>query len=206
MYLLNEFKEQTKSKELTTKQLRNRALINGALVVPGLAIAGNDIYKGANLEKNIKDKLAKNKSALVANHPDRFIGKDKSVIDEAAKKFKELSNEKDKLKQLQNSTEDLKNLKGLSKLKRAMGINIENSTKDKLEKLAEQQSKRLGRKVIIEPDVKEAIIKGMKLNKKISYGLTGLGVIGAGISAAKYINRKRKARADKGKIRGKYSK
>lgn len=207
MYLLTTFKQQqTKSKELTTKQLRNRALLSGALVVPGLAVASNDIYKGANLEKNLSNNLSKNKAELIANHPDKFIGKDESVIKAATDKFKQLSSEKDKLKNIQDKAQDLKKLKGFQKLKRAIGINTEIKAKNTLDNIAEKQSQKLGRKVVINPIDAEAFIKGSKLGKKIGYGLTGLGAIGAGVAAAKYINHKRKEREDKGKVRGKYNK
>ena len=203
MYLLNEFKEKNKSKELTTKQLRNKALIDGALVVPGLVVAGNDLRKGINLIKNtnnLESNLAKNKAGLIATHPDKFIGKDESVIKAATDKFKQLSSEKDKLFKIKDAKTELDKVKGIGKLKKAIGLNIENDLTPKLENLAKIQGKK------INPKKLPKFLKGAKLIKKVEYGLTALGAIGAGIAAAKYINRKRKEREDKGKIRGKYSK
>lgn len=197
MYLLNSFKQ----KEKTTKQLRNTALLSGALTIPGIALTGLDIRKGLNIEKDIKNKLTKNKAALVASHPDKLIGKDSSVIEVAKQKFKQLSNEKDKLKGLQASTDELKNLKGIKKLKRSIGINVENKTKSVLEDIADQQSRQLGRKVIFTPKQTQDVIKASKISKKIGYGLAALGTVEAGIQTAKYINRKRKERNDKGKKR-----
>ena len=202
MYLLSTFKK----KEKSTKQLRNTALLSGALTTAGLAEAGIDIKKAANLEKNINSKLAKNKAAMVASHPDKFIGKDESVISKARQKFQQLSNEKDELKKLKDSTDELKNLKGIKKLKRAIGINIENKTKSKLTDLAEQQSKQLGKKVAFTPNQQQKIVSLAKKFKKLSYAATALGTVGTGIATAKYINRKRKERNDKGRKRGKYSK
>ena len=208
MYLLTTFKQKVNKKDLTpeekkTNKLRNRALIGGALTLPGLVTAGMDVKNASNMEEHLDNLIKRNKAVLTALHPDKYEGTNAKELSEV---YKAASVERNNLRSLRDEVRTrLQGKKGLQKLKAAIRIGYEHQTKRLLEDVAEKQSQKLGQEVVFTPEQVEKITKAAKLGKKVDYALTGLGALTTGIAAARYLNRKRKERADKGKIRGKYN-